>query len=205
MPGLIGKKIGMTSIYDEDGKNIPCTVIQAGPCTVTQIKNKERDGYNAIQLGFEDKKEKHTTKAQLGHFKATNSKPKKKVNEFKDFKIDLNLGDEVKVDIFAEAPFVDVCGISKGKGFQGVMRRHNFKGTMDASHGQHKTPRAPGSVGASSDPSKVFKGTRMAGQTGNARNKIKNLRVLKIIEEQNLLVVQGGVPGANGTYLIIEK
>ena len=205
MPGLIGKKIGMTSIFDKDGKNIPCTVIQAGPCTVTQVKTLENDGYAAIQLAFDDKKEKNSSRAELGHFAKANTLPKKKVIELKGFVKDWKPGDVITVDYFNDDTWLDVSGISKGKGFQGVVKRHNFRGVNDATHGQHNRQRAPGSLGASSYPSRVLKGLRMAGQTGNRKVKILNLRVMKIVPESNLLILKGSVPGSNGSYLIIEK
>ena len=205
MPGLIGKKIGMTSIFDKDGKNIPCTVIQAGPCTVTQVKTIESDGYAAVQLAFDDKKEKNTPKAEQGHFAKANTTPKKKVIELKGFVKDWKPGDVITVDYFHDDTWLDVSGMSKGKGFQGVVKRHNFAGVNDATHGQHNRMRAPGSLGASSYPSRVFKGMRMAGQTGNKKVKILNLRVMKIVPENNLLILKGSVPGSNGSYLIIEK
>jgi len=205
MPGLIGKKIGMTSVFDKDGKNIPCTVIQAGPCTVTQVKTVESDGYTAVQLAFDDKKEKNTPKAEQGHFAKANTSPKKKVIELKGFVKDWKPGDVITVDYFHDDTWLDVSGISKGKGFQGVVKRYNFKGVNDATHGQHNRMRAPGSLGASSYPSRVFKGMRMAGQTGNSKVKILNLRVIKIVPENNLLILKGSVPGSNGSYLIIEK
>jgi len=205
MPGLIGKKIGMTSIFDKDGKNIPCTVIQAGPCTVTQVKTVESDGYAAVQLAFGDKKEKNTPKAEQGHFAKANTTPKKRVIELKGFVKDWKPGDVITVDYFNDDTWLDVSGVSKGKGFQGVVKRHNFAGVNDATHGQHNRMRAPGSLGASSYPSRVFKGMRMAGQTGNKKVKILNLRVMKIVPENNLLILKGSVPGSNGSYLIIEK
>jgi large subunit ribosomal protein L3 len=205
MPGLIGKKIGMTSIFDKDGKNIPCTVIQAGPCTVTQVKTLESDGYAAVQLAFDDKKVKNTPKAEQGHFAKANTTPKKKVIELKGFVKDWKPGDVITVDYFHDDTWLDVSGMSKGKGFQGVVKRYNFKGVNDATHGQHNRQRAPGSLGASSYPSRVFKGMRMAGQTGNKKVKILNLRVMKIVPENNLLILKGSVPGSNGSYLIIEK
>jgi len=205
MPGLIGKKIGMTSVFDKDGKNIPCTVIQAGPCTVTQVKTVESDGYAAVQLAFDEKKEKNTTKAEQGHFAKANTTPKKKVIELKGFVKDWKAGDVINVDYFHDDTWLDVSGISKGKGFQGVVKRYNFKGVNDATHGQHNRLRAPGSLGASSYPSRVFKGMRMAGQTGNKNVKILNLRIMKIVPENNLLILKGSVPGSNGSYLIIEK
>jgi large subunit ribosomal protein L3 len=205
MPGLIGKKIGMTSVFDKDGKNIPCTVIQAGPCTVTQVKTIESDGYAAVQLAFDDKKEKNTPKAEQGHFAKANTTPKKKVIELKGFVKDWKPGDVITVDYFHDDTWLDVSGITKGKGFQGVVKRHNFAGVNDATHGQHNRNRAPGSLGASSYPSRVFKGMRMGGQTGNRKVKILNLRVMKIVPENNLLILKGSVPGSNGSYLIIEK
>jgi large subunit ribosomal protein L3 len=205
MPGLIGKKIGMTSVFDKDGKNIPCTVIQAGPCTVTQVKTLESDGYAAVQLAFDEKKEKNTPKAEQGHFAKANTTPKKKVIELKGFVKDWKTGDVINVDYFHDDKWLDVSGISKGKGFQGVVKRYNFKGVNDATHGQHNRMRAPGSLGASSYPSRVFKGMRMGGQTGNKKVKILNLKVMKIVPENNLLILKGSVPGSNGSYLIIEK
>jgi large subunit ribosomal protein L3 len=205
MPGLIGKKIGMTSVFDKDGKNIPCTVIQAGPCTVTQVKSPDTDGYAAVQLAFDEKKEKNTPKAEKGHFAKANTTPKKKVIELKGFVKDWKPGDVITVDYFHDDIWLDVSGISKGKGFQGVVKRYNFAGVNDATHGQHNRLRAPGSLGASSYPSRVFKGMRMGGQTGNKKVKILNLRVVKIVPENNLLILKGSVPGSNGSYLIIEK
>lgn len=205
MPGLIGKKIGMTSIFDKDGKNIPCTVIQAGPCTVTQVKTIESDGYAAVQLAFDDKKEKNTPKAEQGHFAKANTTPKKRVIELKGFVKNWKAGDVITVDYFHDDTWLDVSGISKGKGFQGVVKRYNFAGVNDATHGQHNRMRHPGSLGASSYPSRVFKGMRMGGQTGNKKVKILNLRVMKIVPENNLLILKGSVPGSNGSYLIIEK
>ena len=204
MPGIIGKKIGMTSIYSAEGKNLPCTLIKAGPCVVTQVKSEEKDGYSSVQLGFEEKKEKLTSKAMKGHFSKAGTTPKKKIVEFKGFD-ELNLGDTVTVDIFQEGEFVDVVGTSKGKGFQGVVKRHGFGGVGQATHGQHNRMRAPGSIGAASYPARVFKGIKMAGRTGGERNKMINLKVLKVIPEQNVLVIKGSVPGAKGSYLIIEK
>ncbi len=207
MSGLIGKKVGMTSIYDANGKNLPCTVIEAGPCVVTQIRSKEKEGYDAIQLAFEDKKEKHTTKAELGHFKKAGITPKKVIAEFTRFEADhqKQFGDIVKVDIFLEGEFIDVVGISKGKGFQGVVKRHHFHGVGEATHGQHDRLRAPGSVGASSWPSRVWPGLRMAGRMGGKRVKVLNLQILKIIVEKNLVLVKGAIPGPNGAYVIIER
>lgn len=195
----------MTSIYDADGKNIPCTVIQAGPCVVTQVKTVESDGYAAVQLAFDDKKEKNTPKAMQGHFARASTTPKRKVIELKGFVKDWKAGDVITVDYFNDDTWLDVSGIAKGKGFQGVVKRHNFSGVNDATHGQHNRNRAPGSLGASSYPSRVFKGMRMAGRTGGKKVKILNLRVMKIIPENNLLIVKGSVPGSNGSFLIIEK
>ncbi|MCX6281614.1 MAG: 50S ribosomal protein L3 [Bacteroidetes bacterium] len=207
MSGLIGKKVGMTSIYDANGKNIPCTVIEAGPCVVTQIRSKEKEGYDAIQLAFEDKKEKHTTKAVLGHFKKAGITPKKVIAEFTRFEADhqKQFGDIVKVDIFQEGEYIDVVGVSKGKGFQGVVKRHHFHGVGEATHGQHDRLRAPGSVGASSWPSRVWPGLRMAGRMGGKRVKVINLQILKIILEKNLVLVKGAIPGPTGAYVIIER
>ncbi|MEI6885223.1 MAG: 50S ribosomal protein L3 [Bacteroidota bacterium] len=207
MSGLIGKKVGMTSIYDANGKNIPCTVIEAGPCVVTQIRSKEKEGYDAIQLAFEDKKEKHTTKAEMGHFKKAGITPKKVVAEFTRFEADhqKQFGDIIKVDIFQEGEFIDVVGTSKGKGFQGVVKRHHFHGVGEATHGQHDRLRAPGSVGASSWPSRVWPGLRMAGRMGGKRVKVVNLQILKIILERNLVLVKGAIPGPTGAYVIIER
>lgn len=205
MPGLIGKKVGMTSVFDEQGKNIPCTVIEVGPCTVTQIKTIETDGYNSIQLAFDDKKEKHSNKAEIGHFKKANTSPKRKVIELKGFIKDWKVGDVLTVDYFNDDTWLDITGISKGKGFQGVVKRHGFSGVGGSTHGQHNRLRAPGSLGASSYPSRVFKGMRMAGRTGSDRVKVLNLRVVKLIPEHNLLIIKGSVPGAKGSYLIIEK
>tara|TARA_Y100000588_G_C13792360_1_gene727216 strand:+ start:67 stop:711 length:645 start_codon:yes stop_codon:yes gene_type:complete len=214
MAGLIGKKIGMTSVFDQNGKNIPCTIIQAGPCYVTQVKEKEKDGYNAIQLGFEYKKIKNMSKALQGHLKKSKIESKddygnkamlSKLFEFDNLESDYNLGDELKVDIFEEGEFVDVSGISKGKGFQGVVKRHGFKGVGDSTHGQHNRLRAPGSIGAASYPARVFKGMRMAGQMGNSKVKMLNLKVVKVLVENNILLIKGSVPGHNNTYLKIEK
>ena len=205
MSGLIGRKIGMTSIFDENGKNIPCTVIEAGPCVVTQVRTNEVDGYEALQLGFDDKTEKHATKADLGHFKKAGTSAKKKVVEFQGFEGEFKLGDNITVEVFNEGEFVDVQGVSKGKGFQGVVKRHNFGGVMQATHGQHNRLRAPGSIGAGSDPSRVFKGLRVAGRMGGKQVTVQNLQVLKVDTEQNLLVVKGAVPGAKNSYVIIKK
>ncbi len=205
MSGLIGKKIGMTSLFDEKGKNIPCTVIEAGPCVVTQVRTDEVDGYEALQLGFEEKTEKHILKAEAGHFKKANTKVKKKVVEFQNFEEDLKLGDTINVEHFKVGDFVDVSGTSKGKGFQGVVKRHGFAGVGQSTHGQHNRLRAPGSIGAASYPARVFKGMRMAGQTGNNKVKVLNLMVIKVIPEKNLLVIKGCVPGHKNSYVIIEK
>ena len=205
MSGLIGRKIGMTSIFDENGKNIPCTVIECGPCVVTQVRTKELDGYEAIQLGFDDKTEKHSIKAELGHFKKAGTVAKKKVVEFKGFDADYKLGDVIAVDLFAEGEFVDVVGVSKGKGFQGVVKRHGFGGVGQSTHGQHNRLRAPGSVGASSYPSRVFKGMRMAGRMGGENVTVQNLRVLKVVAEKNLLLVKGAIPGHKNSYVIVQK
>ena len=204
MSGLIGRKIGMTSIFDENGKNVPCTVIEAGPCVVTQVRTIAVDGYEALQLGFDDKTEKHTVKAAAGHFKKAGTVAKKKVVEFK-FENEYNLGDVLTVDVFTEGEFVDVQGTSKGKGFQGVVKRHGFGGVGQATHGQHNRLRAPGSVGASSYPSRVFKGMRMAGRMGTDKVTVQNLKVLKVVADKNLLVIKGCVPGHNNSYVIIQK
>ena len=205
MPGLLGKKIGMTSVFSADGKNIPCTVIEVGPCVVTQIKTVEKDGYAAIQVGFEDKKEKHTTKPEAGHFKKAGVTPKRHLAEFKSFDNALELGATITVDIFEEGGFVDVVGTSKGKGFQGVVKRHGFGGVGQKTHGQHNRLRAPGSIGACSYPAKVFKGMRMAGQTGNQRVTVQNLQVVKVMPEHNLLMIKGSIPGSKGSIVIVEK
>lgn len=205
MSGLIGKKIGMTSLFDENGKNIPCTVIQAGPCVVTQVRTLEVDGYEALQLGFDDKEEKRANKAELGHAKKAGAAPKKKVVEFQDFEGEYKLGDAVTVEQFQEGEFVDVSGTSKGKGFQGVVKRHGFGGVGQSTHGQHNRLRAPGSVGASSYPSRVFKGMRMAGRMGAEKVTVQNLKVLKVVADKNLLVVKGCVPGHKNAYVIIQK
>ena len=205
MPGLLGKKIGMTSVFSAEGKNIPCTVIEAGPCVVTQVKTVDNDGYDAIQLGFIDKKDKHTTNAEKGHFKKAGATPKRHLAEFKGFGNEYTAGSEINVDIFQNEVYVDVIGTSKGKGFQGVVKRHGFSGVGESTHGQHNRLRAPGSIGAASYPAKVFKGTRMGGQMGNERVTVQNLQIIKIIPEHNLLLVKGSVPGCNGSIVIIEK
>ena len=205
MPGLLGKKIGMTSVFSAEGKNVPCTVIEAGPCVVTQVKTVETDGYEAVQLGFQELKEKNTTKPMKGHFKKAGVTPKRHLAEFKGFDKPLNLGDTVTVELFADADYVDVVGTSKGKGYQGVVKRHGFGGVGESTHGQHNRARKPGSIGACSYPAKVFKGLRMAGQMGGGRVTVQNLRVLKVIGEHNLLLIKGSVPGYNGSIVIIEK
>ena len=205
MPGLLGKKIGMTSVFSADGKNVPCTVIEVGPCVVTQIKTVEKDGYNAVQLGFEEAKEKNTTAPMAGHFKKAGTTPKRHLAEFTDFEGELNLGDSITVDIFNGVGFVDVVGTSKGKGFQGVVKRHGFGGVGQSTHGQDDRLRKPGSIGACSYPAKVFKGMRMGGQMGNERVTTHNLQVLKIIPEHNLLLIKGSVPGYKGSIVSIVK
>ena len=205
MSGLIGKKIGMTSLYDVNGKNIPCTVIEAGPCVVTQVRTKDIDGYEALQLGFDDKKDKNSSKSSIGHFKKANTLVKRKLVEIKNFNEEYKLGDKITVNHFIEGEFVDVSGTSKGKGFQGVVKRHGFSGVGQATHGQHNRLRAPGSIGAASYPARVFKGMRMAGQTGNETVKVQNLQVIKVVTEKNLLVLKGCVPGHKNSYVIISK
>jgi len=206
MLGILGKKIGMTSIFLADGKNIACTVIETGPCVVTQIKTKETDGYNSVQLAFDEKKEKNTTRAELGHFKKANTSPKRSVVEFRDFDKDVNLGDVLDVSsLIEEGDWLDITGTSKGKGFQGVVKRHNFSGVGESTHGQHNRLRAPGSIGACSTPSRVFKGMRMGGQMGGNQVKVENLEVVKVLPEKNVVLVKGAVPGAKGGYLILTK
>jgi len=206
MPGLIGKKVGMTSVFNTEGKNIPCSVIEVGPCVVTQVKTIEKDGYQAVQLGFEEKKDKHTNKAEMGHFKKAGSKPQKNLVEFKGFEQQFKSGDTITAEtVFAEEDFVDVVGTSKGKGFQGVVKRHGFGGVGQQTHGQHNRLRAPGSMGASSYPSKVVKGMRMAGRTGGERVTVQNLQIIKIVPEHNLIMLKGSVPGAKGSIVLIEK
>ena len=205
MPGLLGKKIGMMSVFSADGKNVPCTVIEAGPCAVTQVKTIEKDGYEAVQLGFQDQKESRVNAPLAGHFKKAGVTPKRHLAEFKGYETELNMGDVLTVDLFADTAYVSVTGTSKGKGFQGVVKRHNFGGVGQATHGQHNRARKPGSIGACSYPAKVFKGLRMGGQMGNARVTTHNLQVLKVIPEHNLLVIKGSVPGYNGSIVIIEK
>ena len=205
MPGLLGKKIGMTSVFDAAGKNVPCTVIEVGPCCVTQIKSVEKDGYAAVQVGFEEAKEKNTSAPLMGHFKKAGVTPKRHLTEFKDFEKEYNLGDVITVDLFSDSAFVNVIGTSKGKGYQGVVKRHGFGGVGQTTHGQHNRQRKPGSIGACSYPAKVFKGMRMAGQMGNERVTVANLQVLKVIPEQNVLVIKGSVPGYNGSIVIVDK
>ncbi|MDE6877841.1 MAG: 50S ribosomal protein L3 [Odoribacter sp.] len=205
MPGLIGKKVGMTSVFSAEGKSIPCTVIECGPCVVTQVKTKETDGYEALQLGFDETNEKHTTKPLSGHFKKAGTTPKRKLVEFSGFETEHKLGDVLDVTLFEDAAFVDVVGTTKGKGFQGVVKRHGFAGVGEATHGQHNRQRKPGSIGACSTPSRVFKGMRMGGRMGGDRVTIANLQVLKVIPENNLLLVKGSIPGTKGSYVIIEK
>ena len=205
MSGLVGKKIGMTSLFDDKGKNIPCTIIKAGPCVVTQVKNNQKDGYKALQLSFEDKRKNLTNKSLLGHFEKAKTTPKKKSMEFKGFDEDFDLGDTINVDIFKEGEFIDVSSISKGKGFQGVVKRHGFSGVGQATHGQHNRLRAPGSIGAASYPARVFKGMKMAGRMGGKKVKILNLKVFKILPEKNIIIVRGAVPGHNNSYLKLEK
>jgi large subunit ribosomal protein L3 len=205
MAGLIGKKVGMTSIFDEEGKSIPCTAVEVGPCVVTQIRTEEQDGYKAVQLGFGERKEKNTSAALQGHFKKAKTTPKAKVAEFSNVGDDVKLGDVLTASVFEEGQWVDVSGTSKGKGFQGVVRRHGFGGVGQATHGQHNRMRAPGSIGAGSDPSRVFKGMRMAGRMGGDKVKMQNLKVLKVIEEKNMILVSGSIPGAKGSYVRIES
>lgn len=207
MNGIIGKKIGMTSIFDESGRNVACTVIEAGPCVITQVKTVETDGYNSLQLGYGDAKTKNTSQALLGHFDKAKTGPKRKVVEFRNFDlVEKAVGDILKVEeIFDEGDLVSATGTTKGKGFQGVVKRHNFSGVNDATHGQHNRQRAPGSIGAASYPARVFKGMRMAGRTGGNRVQVKNLRVLKVFPEKNLVLVKGAVPGHKGSYVILEK
>ena len=205
MPGLIGKKIGMTSVFSADGKNVPCTVIEVGPCVVTQVKTPEVDGYSALQLGFEDEKEKHLTQPEIGHFKKAGVTPKRHLAEFKGFEGEYKLGDTISVDVVSDNDFVDIVGVSKGKGYQGVVKRHGFGGVGQTTHGQHNRLRAPGSIGACSYPAKVFKGMRMAGQMGNKRVTVQNLQVFKVIAEHNLLMIKGSIPGSKGSIVLIEK
>lgn len=210
MSGIIGKKIGMTSIYSADGRSVACTVIEAGPCVVTQVKNEETDGYTAVQLGYAERKDKNTPNALKGHFKRANTSPKKEVVEFRNFREEfegqVELGNEIKVnEVFTEGDFVDAIGTSKGKGFQGVVKRHGFGGVGQATHGQHNRMRAPGSIGGASYPARVFKGMRMAGRMGGDRVKVLNLEVMKVVPEENLIVVSGSVPGAKNSIVVLEK
>lgn len=206
MNGIIGKKVGMTSVFDKDGRNIACTVIEAGPCVVTQVKTEDTDGYSALQLGFGDAKEKNTSQPLQGHFKKAGTDPKRRLVEFRDTNIEKKAGETITVDeIFTEGDTIAAVGVSKGKGFQGVVKRHGFAGVNDATHGQHNRQRAPGSIGAASFPARVFKGMRMAGRDGGDRVKIKNLKVVKIFPEQNLILVKGAVPGHKGAFVILEK
>jgi large subunit ribosomal protein L3 len=204
MPGIIGRKIGMTSIYSAEGKATPCTVIEAGPCVVTQVKTQDRDGYEAVQIGFGERKEKNTPNALKGHFKKANTTPKSRLAEFKGFD-NVSLGDIINVDVFEEGEFVDVVGTSKGKGFQGVVRRHNFGGVGQATHGQHNRLRAPGAIGACSYPARVFKGMRMAGQMGNKRVMMENLQILKVMTDRHMIVIKGSIPGAKGSTVLIQR
>jgi len=205
MSGLIGKKIGMTNIFAENGKILPCTVIQAGPCTVTQVRTKNHDGYDALQLGFNEKSEKSTNQSELGHYKKSGVTPMKNLVEFKGFESDYKLGDKITVEHFNVGEYVDVTGTSKGKGFQGVVKRHGFAGVGQATHGQHNRLRAPGSIGAASYPARVFKGMRMAGQMGNKKVTVQNLQVLKVVPEKNLLLLKGCVPGHKNSIILIRK
>lgn len=205
MLGLIGKKVGMTSIFQEDGKLVPCTVVEAGPCVVTQIKTEETDGYNAVQVGYGDKKEKNTAKPQRGHFEKAGCAPKAKLVEFRNADAEVSLGEVITTDILEEGDFVDVIATSKGKGFQGVVKRHGFGGVNDATHGQHNRNRAPGSIGACSTPSRVFKGMKMAGRTGNDRVKEKGKQILKVIGDENIILIKGSIPGSKGGYVVIER
>lgn len=205
MLGIIGKKVGMTSIYDANGKIIPCTVVEAGPCVVTQVKTVETDGYSAVQISFDEKKEKSATAAEIGHYAKAKTTPKRKSLELRDFEGEQQLGDSLTVEAFAEGDFVDVIGTSKGKGFQGVVKRHGFGGVGGQTHGQHNRQRHPGSLGASSWPSRVMKGMRMAGRHGGAQVKVQNLQVVKIMAEKNLLLIKGAIPGSKGSYVIVEK
>ena len=205
MPGLLGKKIGMTSVFSAEGKNIPCTVVEVGPCVVTQVKTVAKDGYDAVQLGFGEQKEKHLTAPELGHFKKAGVAPKRYLAEFKGFEGQYSAGDTITAELFSENDFVDVVGISKGKGYQGVVKRHGFGGVGQTTHGQHNRLREPGSVGACSYPAKVFKGMRMAGQMGNRQVTVQNLQVIKIIPEHNIIMLKGSIPGSKGSIISIEK
>ena len=206
MNGIIGKKIGMTSIFDDRGRNVACTVVEAGPCVVTQVKNEEVDGYSALQIGFDEAKEKNTPQPMLGHFEKANTTPKRRLVEFRDMNLEKAIGELITVDeVFQEGDTLNAVGVSKGKGFQGVVKRHGFRGVNDATHGQHNRQRAPGSIGAASYPARVFKGMRMGGRDGGTRVKIKNLRVMKVLPERNLILVKGAIPGHKGAYVILEK
>ncbi|MGH1433515.1 MAG: 50S ribosomal protein L3 [Lewinella sp.] len=206
MNGIIGKKVGMTSIFDEAGRNIACTVVEAGPCVVTQVKNEDSDGYSALQLGFGDAKEKNTSQPLQGHFEKAGTDPKRRLVEFRDANMEKKAGETITVDeVFVEGDVIHAVGVSKGKGFQGVVKRHSFRGVNDATHGQHNRLRSPGSIGAASYPARVFKGMRMAGRDGGSRVKVKNLKVMKIFPEQNLILLKGAVPGHKGAYVILEK
>lgn len=205
MASIIGKKVGMTSIFDADGKNIPCTVVEAGPCVVTQVKTVEKDGYSAVQLAFGEKKEKNTPQPMLGHFKKAGTTPKRRLLEFRDFEQEFQIGDVVKCDLFQQGDFCDVVGTSKGKGFQGVVKRHNFGGVGGQTHGQHDRQRAPGSLGASSWPSRVMKGMRMGGHQGDVRVKMQNLEIVRVLPEQNLLLIKGAIPGHKGSFVTVTK
>lgn len=206
MSGIIGKKVGMTTIFNAEGQAVPCTLIEAGPCVVTQVRTEDKDGYSAIQLGYGEKKEKNTSRPLVGHFKKAGTTPKRKLIEFKEFEKQYSLGETIRIeDVFSEGDFVDVTGDSKGRGFQGVVKRHGFAGVGGQTHGQHNRGRHPGSIGACSFPSRVFKGVRMGGRMGNARTTIQNLKVLKVMTEQNLIVVNGSIPGAKNSYIILHK
>lgn len=206
MSGIIGKKVGMTTIFNAEGQAVPCTLIEAGPCVVTQVRTEEKDGYKAIQLGYGDKKEKNTSQPLVGHFKKAGTTPKRKLLEFKEFEKEYSLGDTIRIeDVFAEGDFLDASGYSKGRGFQGVVKRHGFAGVGGQTHGQHNRGRHPGSIGACSFPSRVFKGIRMAGRMGNTRTTVQNLKVLKVISEQNLIVISGSIPGAKNGYITLHK
>jgi large subunit ribosomal protein L3 len=206
MSGIIGKKVGMTTIFNAEGQAVPCTLIEAGPCVVTQVRTEDKDGYKAIQLGYGEKKEKNTSRSLVGHFKKAGTTPKRKLVEFKEFQKEYSLGDTIRIeDVFVEGDFIDVSGNSKGRGFQGVVKRHGFAGVGGQTHGQHNRGRHPGSIGACSFPSRVFKGVRMGGRMGNTRTTIQNLKVLKVLTEQNLIVVNGSIPGSKNSYIILHK
>jgi len=206
MSGIIGKKVGMTTIFNAEGQAVPCTLIEAGPCVVTQVRTEDKDGYKAIQLGYGEKKEKNTSRSLVGHFKKAGTTPKRKLVEFKEFEKEYNLGETIRIeDVFVEGDFIDVSGNSKGRGFQGVVKRHGFAGVGGQTHGQHNRGRHPGSIGACSFPSRVFKGVRMGGRMGNTRTTIQNLKVLKVLTEQNLIVVNGSIPGAKNSYITLYK